>query len=94
MKGYNHEAERGDAIQKLEICGCDLVHNECKVDYNGGEAADGKANDPKNGLRHQNPPLWQLLVVIAIMDDVIKWRRKSILENGILLVSNCSMDRR
>ncbi|CAG8692767.1 33598_t:CDS:2, partial [Gigaspora margarita] len=49
---YCQEADCGDAMEKLEICDCDIVHDECKVDYNGIEVADSKANGPKNGIRH------------------------------------------
>ncbi|CAG8546128.1 39859_t:CDS:1, partial [Gigaspora margarita] len=39
-------------MEKLEICGRDIVH-ECKVNYNGIEAANSKVNNHKNGIRHQ-----------------------------------------
>ncbi|KAF0561662.1 hypothetical protein F8M41_020998 [Gigaspora margarita] len=53
LKGYSWEVNHGEAMEKLEICDYDVVHDECKVDYNGIEAADGKVNDPKNRIRHQ-----------------------------------------
>ncbi|CAG8836402.1 25725_t:CDS:2, partial [Gigaspora margarita] len=40
LKSYSQEANCSDAMEKLEICNCDIVHDECKVDYNGIEAAD------------------------------------------------------
>ncbi|KAF0561663.1 hypothetical protein F8M41_020999 [Gigaspora margarita] len=42
LKGYSQEADCGKAMEKLEICGHDVVHDECKVDYNRIEAADSQ----------------------------------------------------
>ncbi|CAG8767556.1 37994_t:CDS:2 [Gigaspora margarita] len=53
LKSYSQEADHSDAIEKLEICDCDIVHDKCKVNYNGIEAADGKANGSENRIGHQ-----------------------------------------
>ncbi|KAF0400033.1 hypothetical protein F8M41_009625 [Gigaspora margarita] len=106
--GYSWEAVCGNAMEKLEICDCDIVHDECKVDYNGIEAADGKANSPKNGIGHQyeidigkdevKPFIdYQKLSVMKNVSGSCNYGRcneieKKYTRNGMLFISNYSMD--
>ncbi|CAG8658069.1 37226_t:CDS:2, partial [Gigaspora margarita] len=100
---YSQEADRGDAIEKLEICGHDIVHNECKVDYNRIEAADESGismeltiekDEVKTFIDYQKFSIIKNVSRSCNYGQCNEMEKKKYTRNRMLFVSNYSMYRR